>query len=500
MLREHSDTLFHPPRRRGRCLVDRVARLRILAAAAGLGLALAGCDGEPSAPDQPLTETDQAQFENPLAFAAWTEPGSWPQFAHDPLHTGRGDVDFPSADLEFAWSFRPSEHVWVYKEGYCVWSPPVVGTVAGRTLVIAGYYDHNVYAVDAATGKQAWAFPPGQPVFASPALGRVGDRDMVFIAATNRSIYGLDAATGQKVWQFETQEWAFTGQPSKMSSPTIVRDGDRTLLLVGVWNADRSASRNVQLGELIALELEPDGYKLLWRKRLASVPVWSPAVAKLDGKFLVFVSTHHGELHALNLADGTSAWKTLLNEQTMSSPSLALDRGLGRVLIGTHLHTMLGHDLHTGTRRWRGQAGFWIDATPAWIATETGASVVAGSQDQYVYGWSVADGQQQWKTKTGNYVPTSPSVATVAGRPVAFVISWDEHLYMFDVANGRELWKTRCEPLIWSHVLQGSAVWPPPVVARVGDTPTVLFPAFDGVLYAYQPKNGARTATSAAAD
>ena len=199
-----------------------------------LAVAVVCCrkDDEPVV-DRPLTEAEREQFSNPLGLACWQEPGSWPQFGHDPLHTGRCDVDLETPDLEVVWQFRPTEHVWTYQPGFSVWSSPVVGTVGDRALVIAGYYDRIVYAVDGATGEKVWEFRPGAPVFATPALGLVNGRPMVFAASLNRSIYGLDATTGEWLWQYETATWSFTRAASVMSSPTVIRDGATPLLIVG---------------------------------------------------------------------------------------------------------------------------------------------------------------------------------------------------------------------------------------------------------------------------
>lgn len=435
--------------------------------------------------DRVLTEEEQAQFHAPLSLAAWDEAGSWPQFGHDPLHTGATDVELASRDLKLVWQFRPTKHVWSYREEYSAWSTPVVGTIGDRTLVIAGHYDRVVYAVDGATGQPAWTFRPGACVFASPALGHVQGRPMVFLAAINRSVYGLDAASGNKIWQFEAMPWSFTEAETFMSSPTLVRHGERIVLLVGVWIADRSAARNVQSGELIALDAA-DG-SLIWRKRLASVRLTSPAVARLGGQTLVFVSAHHGSVWALDLADGSTLWQAVLNEETRSSPSIGLVDDVARLFVGTRFHSVFGLDPLSGARRWRHQTGYWIDATPSWVRWQGRTSLVVGSYDRAFYCLDGSSGQRQWHHTTGNFAYSSAAWARLGGRPVALAMSWDEHLYLLDGGSGQVLWKAASGPLIWSHANQGDSLWASPVVALVGGQPRVLAAALDGVLYAYGP-------------
>ncbi|UCD30208.1 MAG: PQQ-like beta-propeller repeat protein, partial [Planctomycetota bacterium] len=330
-------------------------------------VATASCSRDTPVRDKPLTDKELDQFKHPLQLGCWHEPGSWPQFAHDPMHTGYADVDIETTDLELAWQFRPTTHIWNYQPGFSVWSCPVVGTVAGQCLVIAGYYDRNVYAIDGETGEKVWEFRPGAPVFASPVLAEVNGRPLVFVASLNRSIYGLDAINGEQVWRYETMPWSFTQARSFMSSPTVIHDGQSAVLIVGVWNSDRSASRNIQSGEVVVLNAA-DG-TLRWRKHLSSVPLTSPAAARLNGELAVFIASQHGVVHMLSLSDSSTWWTSVLNEETRSSPSLGVVEGTARLFIGSRLHSIFALDYRTGARRWRQQAGYWIDATPAWFAT-----------------------------------------------------------------------------------------------------------------------------------
>ena len=71
-------------------------------------LLLGACsDGDPPE-TRVLSAGERQQFETPLRLGAWDQPGSWPQFAHDPLHTGRSDVRFESDRLTRLWTFRPA--------------------------------------------------------------------------------------------------------------------------------------------------------------------------------------------------------------------------------------------------------------------------------------------------------------------------------------------------------------------------------------------------------
>jgi outer membrane protein assembly factor BamB len=455
-----------------------------------LPIAAASCREKPAPSDTPLPSDERGQFEQPLRYAAWQEEGSWPQFCHDPLHSGRSDIDLGTPEMELAWRFQPTTRAWAYEPGFAVWSSPAAGTIHGRPLIFAGSQDRNVYAIDARTGEKAWEFHPGSPVFASPALGLVAGRPMVFVASMNRSIYGLDAAGGNQIWQCETAAWSFTAAKSVMSSPTPIRtESGEVLLLVGVWNADRSAARNVQTGECLALIAETG--KVKWRRRLSSTPVTSPAFARLHGREAVFVTCQDGTVHALKLQDGMSLWTAVLNEESRSSSSIGIVDTTAQVFVGSRLNTLFGLYAATGTRAWRGETGYWVDSTPAWFTAPEGGptttTVVAGSYDRNVYAWTAGTAGLKWRAPTGNYAYSSPAVVKMGKKPVILMISWDEHLYLFEGATGRVLWRYKGGPLLWSHAYMGDSLWASPVAVGVDGRPTVLFPAFDGVLYAFRP-------------
>lgn len=464
-------------------------------------LSSASCRQKAVPVEKPLLAEELPQFDQPLLYAAWNQEGSWPQFCHDPLHSGRSDVDLGSAEMELAWRFRPTTRAWTYQPGFAVWSSPASGTIAGRPLVVLGSQDRNVYAVDARTGEKAWEFRPGAPVFAAPALGVVGGRAMVFAASLNRSIYGLDAVDGSRIWQCETASWSFTAARSVMASPTVVVDNrGEVLLLAGVWNADRSATQNVQSGECLAISA--GNGEVQWRRRLGSVPVSSPAFARVHGVETVFVACGDGTVHALALADGAVLWTAVLNEESHSSPSIGLVEGLAQVCIGSRLNSVFGLSASSGARRWRAETGYWVDATPAWLKEPSDggprAAVVAGSYDRSVYKWDAHDGTLQWQVLTGNYAYSSCALARIGQTPVVLAMSWDEHLYLFEAGRGQMLWRYQGGPLLWSHAYMGDSLWASPAVIKAEGRPMLLFPAFDGVLYAFRPIQP--TAASRSAD
>jgi len=73
--------------------------------------------------------------------------------------------------------------------------------VVGRTLYV-GSGDHNVYALDAATGTKKWQFATGDVAHASPAVAD----GAVYIGSWDRFMYKLDARSGALRWKFATDD------------------------------------------------------------------------------------------------------------------------------------------------------------------------------------------------------------------------------------------------------------------------------------------------------
>ena len=67
-------------------------------------------------------------------------------------------------------------------------------------VIYFGGDDGNVYAVDAATGRQIWKRATNGPVPATPAIAN----GTVYIGSYDGKFYALNAQTGALKWKFAT--------------------------------------------------------------------------------------------------------------------------------------------------------------------------------------------------------------------------------------------------------------------------------------------------------
>ena len=172
--------------------------------------------------------------------------------------------------------------------------------VVGATLYI-GSGDHNVYALNAATGTLRWKFTTGDVVHATPAVAD----GTVYVGSWDRYFYALDAATGALRWKF------LTGDDQKIHNQ------------IGIEGSAAVANGLVYFGcrdsHLYALDAR-DG-ALRWKHDdFGSWVIASPAV--YNGAVYFTTSDQH-VFFALDAVTGKVLFHDAYSTFAYSSPSIA---------------------------------------------------------------------------------------------------------------------------------------------------------------------------------
>ncbi len=345
--------------------------------------------------------------------------------AGSPLHAQamfRGDA----AHLGIAASAAPREFHrvrWVFPTGARVVSSPVWRD----GVVLFGSDDGNIYAVDAATGRQRWMARTGGPVSSTPALS--GER--LFATSYDGRLYALDVRSGEVLWKFATE-------------------GERRFEARGLHGMQ---PRTQTFADMYDVYLS------------------SPLV--VDGK--VVFGSGDGHVYAVDAATGRLAWKFATGDVVHASPAYAD----GLVVVGSWDGRLYALDAATGTQRWAFQAGVdplihnqqGFQSSPA-IAEGT---VFVGCRDGHLYAVDLRSGAPKWNVDTeGSWVNSSPAVAQ--GR-VYFATSDSARYHVVDAATGRPV-----QPVGSTRAY----VFGSPTVA--GDT--VLLGVLDGSLQARDRLDG----------
>jgi len=302
--------------------------------------------------------------------------------------------------------------------------------------VLFGSDDGNVYAVDAASGRQRWMVHTGGPVASTPAVadGRV------FAVSYDGRLYALDARSGEVLWKFATEgERRFEAkglhglQPRNQTYPDLYDVYLSSPLVVEGKVVFGSGD-----GHVYAVDAASG--RLAWKFATGDVVHASPAY----DQGLVVVGSWDGKLYALDVATGTQRWAfqagldpLIHNQQGFQSSAAIAD---GTVFVGCRDGHLYAIDLRTGTPKWNVDTeGSWVNASPAvaqgrvWFATSDTA------QYRVV---DAATGQPAQPTgSTQAYVFGSP---TIAGDTVLLGVL-NGSLQARDRADGRVLWEFRTD-------------------------------------------------------
>lgn len=173
-------------------------------------------------------------------------------------------------------------------------------TVVDGTVYV-GSGDHNIYALDAATGKLQWKFATGNVVHASPAVAD----GVVYVGSWDRYFYALNARSGALVWKFETGDDRAIYNQVGIAGSAAVSDGT-------VYFGCRDS-------KLYALEARTG--RLLWKHdEHGSWVISSPAV---DGDTIYYTTSDERKFKALDAQTGNERFAVPYGAFAFSSPGLA---------------------------------------------------------------------------------------------------------------------------------------------------------------------------------
>ena len=321
---------------------------------------------------------------------------------------------------------------WTFPTGARIVSSPVWrdGTV------FFGSDDGNVYAVDAATGRQRWMARTDGPVPSTPALS--GER--LFALSYDGRLYALDARTGEVLWKFATEgERRFEARGLHGMQPRTQTFADMyDVFLSSPLVVDGKVYFGSGDGHVYAVDAATG--RLAWKFHTDDVVHASPAYA--DG--LVVIGSWDGRLYALDAATGAQRWAfqagvdpLIHNQQGFQSSAAIAD---GVVYVGCRDGHLYAIDLRTGAAKWNSDtAGSWVVGSPA---VAHGQVFYATSDTaQYRVDDAATGKPAQPMGSTQAYVFGSP---TVAGDTVLLGVL-NGTLEARNRADGRLLWQFRTD-------------------------------------------------------
>ncbi len=297
-------------------------------------------------------------------------------FRGDAVHSGVASSAAPRQEPRVMWQFPTGDRI-------------VSSPVWADDAVIFGSDDGNVYAVDAATGRQRWMHRTGGPVPATPAVsdGRV------FILSYDGRLHALDAHSGTLLWKFASA-------------------GERRFEARGLHGLQ---PRTQTIADPFDVFLS------------------SPVVA--EGR--VFFGSGDGHLYAVDAASGDLHWKFGSGDVMHASPAHAD----GVLYVGSWDGRFYAVDAATGREVWRHQGGtdelLHNQVGFQSSAAVVGGTVFVGGRDARLHALDARTGSVRWQFATGSsWVVASPAVT---GGRVIFATSDSSRLHVVDALSGRGL-------------------------------------------------------------
>jgi len=155
------------------------------------------------------------------------------------------------------------------------YAPPLIASINGMRLLIAGLGDGSVHAIKAQTGEKVWSFPAAKRAINT---GVAVSGNTVFLSHGDENLDGVElglvaALDGAQTGDLKTTKWAVTGLEFGYSSPIV--EGTR---LYQIDNGSTLRAFDTATG------------KTMWSLPLGSAQKASPVLA--DGK--IYVGTDGG--------------------------------------------------------------------------------------------------------------------------------------------------------------------------------------------------------------
>ncbi len=282
-------------------------------------------------------------------------------------------------------------------------------------IVYVPSYDHNVYALDAESGKFLWKYPTEGGVASKPLV----TEGMVIFGSSDKVVYAVDAKTGRLVWTAPTKGRVY-------SSP---------------W------------GEFGHIFIGSDDHSLYAIHALSGRVAWTYAAdGEIRGRPMVaentiFFACQAGGVYALNL-NREIRWRFRARRGFLASP--VVHRGL--LFIGSMDWNFYALDIRSGWAAWKYRSGGAVASTAAiWEGI-----VFFGSADGYVYALDAESSRVVWRYQTENQVTGTPAVYGDS----LYIGGVDGALYHFEAQTGTLRWRYQTEgPITGAVAVEDGVVY-----------------------------------------
>lgn len=298
-----------------------------------------------------------------------------------------------------------------------IYSTPVTD---GRSLFI-GDDVGCLYSLNLKSGKTNWTFNTGMRIVGSPAVSE----GVVVFGSANYNIYGLDAKTGKELWHISTNQ-AVMGAATIENGIAYIGGGDGRMFAIDIhtgkikWSFDelknyvltRPLVYNQKLyfgtwdTHFYALNLADGSLAWKWNNgngnpKLSPASVWPVAA---NGK--IFITAPDRYFTCLDAETGEQVWRT---KEYKVRETVGLSEDGKTVYSKCMWDTIVAMDATVAEpiKRWATHAGFGYEHNPA-MPLEKDGTLWVSTKNGLLLGVDAQNGNVMWRHKIGNSILNTP--------------------------------------------------------------------------------------------
>ena len=298
-----------------------------------------------------------------------------------------------------------------------IYSTPVTD---GRSLFI-GDDVGCLYSLNLKSGKTNWTFNTGMRIVGSPAVSE----GVVVFGSANYNIYGLDAKTGKELWHISTNQ-AVMGAATIENGIAYIGGGDGRMFAIDIhtgkikWSFDelknyvltRPLVYNQKLyfgtwdTHFYALNLADGSLAWKWNNgngnpKLSPASVWPVAA---NGK--IFITAPDRYFTCLDAETGEQVWRT---KEYKVRETVGLSEDGKTVYSKCMWDTIVAMDATVAEpiTRWATHAGFGYEHNPA-MPLEKDGTIWVSTKNGLLLGVDAQNGNVMWRHKIGNSILNTP--------------------------------------------------------------------------------------------
>jgi outer membrane protein assembly factor BamB/tRNA A-37 threonylcarbamoyl transferase component Bud32 len=291
-------------------------------------------------------------------------------------------------------------------------------------LIYVGSYDHNLYALNAATGKFIWKYPTDGGVVSTPALYE----SHVYFGSEDQRLHVVKSRSGQINWTYYTSG-PVRSSPHIAEGHVFIGSDDGHLHAVNTFSGRRAWQIDVGVAirstpivyqDLIYFGTESGDFfcvdyksQIKWRFKAKRAITSSPVIR--DG--VVYIGSRDSTLYALDAKTGWVIWRFRFNKATISTPFIYEDM----IFTGAVDGQIYCIDTKTAKEIWTYSTNHQVTSSPIVYK----GSVYCGSVDTHLYCLQYKTGKLNWKFRTDGPVTGSP----IAADDTIYFGSTDRHIY-----------------------------------------------------------------------